>query len=787
MSKADLHVHSIYSEHPSDWFLQRLGAGESYTDPLFIYNKMKQRGMDFVTITDHNRIDGAVLLKEKYPDDVFISVESTTYFPEDNCKAHILIYDITPVQFEIIEQQRTNIYALRDYLQQENIAHSVAHATYSVNGMLKLVHLEKLLLLFDVFEVINGGRNPINNLSWQKVLENLTPSKIQELQEKHNIKPYSESPWLKGITGGSDDHAGIFLGKTYTEAHCESKKDFIDAIRNQKTTACGRHNDYKSLAFMVYKIAIEFSRSKAASLETSVFSELTDLIYDGKPFSFQNRLKFTDNKFFQIPGHSKNDNYVRKIFGELINGLHQFQDSERDVRLEFTFNKLARIVDAYFNMLFSSFEKNIRNADLLKLVRNISSSLPGIFLTLPFFSTLKVMFSSREIINDMELAFGTADFSKHGQILWFTDTIADLNGVSASLQKVITLSRLKDMPIKVVSAAGMNTDEPNYIDLPVMHSFQLPYYENQSLIIPSPLRAIDIISKLDPCKIIISTPGPVGLLGLLAARLFNIPCIGVYHTDYKAQLTHIMKEESMSKTLGKAVIWFYSQMDEVFAPSQAYVDIIASRGIERRKIRLLPRGVDFSVFDFNAAAAVKIRAKFELPKDFLLIYTGRLSDDKNLETILKAQIEINKSRSDVYLLLVGDGPQREYYQKKYLSDHIIFTGKIERHLLPEYLSAADLFLFPSNSDTFGMSVLEAQACKLPALVTAHGGPQEIICNEETGFIIRDLNPESWKDKIIELSKWKIEEPEQYQKFRNTCRERALSTAGWDKFFAAFLN
>ena len=165
MSKVDLHVHSSYSEHPSDWFLQRLGAGESYTNPLFIYRTMKERGMDYVTITDHNRIDGALLLKKKYPEDVFVSVEATAYFPEDYCKVHILIYDIDERQFEIIEQKRTNIYELRDYLKEENIVHSVAHATYSVNGLLKFHHLEKLVLLFDVFESINGGRNPINNVS----------------------------------------------------------------------------------------------------------------------------------------------------------------------------------------------------------------------------------------------------------------------------------------------------------------------------------------------------------------------------------------------------------------------------------------------------------------------------------------------------------------------------------------------------------------------------------------------------------------------------------------------
>ena len=150
MTKVDLHCHSFYSEHPSEWFLQRLGAKESYTEPQLIYDELIAKGMDFVTITDHNRIDGALILKNKYPEKIIIGLESTAYFPEDNCKIHILIYGLDREQFEQIQQLRTNIYELRDSLKEQNLAHAVAHATYSVNGKLTQDHLEKLLLLFDV-------------------------------------------------------------------------------------------------------------------------------------------------------------------------------------------------------------------------------------------------------------------------------------------------------------------------------------------------------------------------------------------------------------------------------------------------------------------------------------------------------------------------------------------------------------------------------------------------------------------------------------------------------------
>ena len=266
MAKVDLHCHSLYSEHPSEWFLQRIGAGESYTEPEFIFKKQLEKGMDFVTITDHNKIDGVIKLKEKYPEKVITGVESTAYFPEDGCKIHILIYGLNKKQFEIIQEKRTNIYELRDYLIEENLAHSVAHATYSVNGKLTLDHLKKLILLFNVFESINGGRNEINNDSWFSILNMLTPRKIEKLKKHYNIEPVGDNPWIKGFTGGSDDHAGLFLGESYTESQAGYIDEFLEDIKKRKTTGTGRHNDFLSLAFTIYKIAMDFSKTKSEKI-----------------------------------------------------------------------------------------------------------------------------------------------------------------------------------------------------------------------------------------------------------------------------------------------------------------------------------------------------------------------------------------------------------------------------------------------------------------------------------------------------------------------------------------
>ena len=141
--------------------------------------------MDFVTITDHDTIDGSLQLAE-FPD-TFISEEVTTYFPQDPCKIHLLVWGITEAQHAEIAALRDNIFELQAYLQKAEITHSVAHPLYSINGKLDASHLERLILLFKHFEGVNGLRDALLSVLAQKLLSNLTPEKIEELANRHNL------------------------------------------------------------------------------------------------------------------------------------------------------------------------------------------------------------------------------------------------------------------------------------------------------------------------------------------------------------------------------------------------------------------------------------------------------------------------------------------------------------------------------------------------------------------------------------------------------------------------
>ena len=159
MSRCDLHIHSRFSARSEEWLFRRFDFPDSYTKPKDLYELLRGRGMDFVTITDHDTIEGNLEIADL--NDTFISEEVTTYFPHDPCKLHLLVWGISESQHSEIVALRDNIFDLQSYLQKSGVAHSVAHPLYSINGKLEVSHLERLILLFKHFESVNGLRDAL--------------------------------------------------------------------------------------------------------------------------------------------------------------------------------------------------------------------------------------------------------------------------------------------------------------------------------------------------------------------------------------------------------------------------------------------------------------------------------------------------------------------------------------------------------------------------------------------------------------------------------------------------
>ena len=184
-SRCDIHVHSKHSDRPSEWYLDRIGAPESFTEPLEVYRLAKARGMDFVTISDHDSIAGA--LDIAHLPGTFLSSEETVTFPEDGCDLHILVLGVTEAQHRELQRLKRNLYDFRAYARSEGIVHVVAHPLFRVNDRLTLDHLEKVLVLFRLFEGVNGTRDPRATALFDAVLASTSSGLLAELAERHRL------------------------------------------------------------------------------------------------------------------------------------------------------------------------------------------------------------------------------------------------------------------------------------------------------------------------------------------------------------------------------------------------------------------------------------------------------------------------------------------------------------------------------------------------------------------------------------------------------------------------
>lgn len=785
MIQVDTHVHSTFSKHPSEWFLQKIGARESYTPVETVYAMAKQRGMHFVTLTDHNTIEGALQLVEAHPEDCFISTEATAYFPEDQCKIHILCLGITPGQFSVIQQARQNIYELRAYLRKENITCSVAHATYNVNNRLTLDILEKLILLFNVFEGLNGARSQIYNRTWKRTLKSLTPSDITRLQKKHGIEPWGDTSWIKGFTGGSDDHAGLLIAKAYTMAEAQTPKEFLQRIRERDSECAGRHGNHKTLAFAIYKIAYHFSCQQAGSSANSFWNTLHEVMFSERKLKFRERLAFRKLK----RKRESHQQIITRFFEDLVE--NRADTPHPDIMIDRVYDSLANLSDDFFTMISTSLEKDVTNGDPQRLIKNISAALPAAFLAAPFFSTMRHLHRDRDILRQLELNFGAKRCLKPRSILWFSDTVTDLNGVSISMQQLAECAHRTGRPMKLATSLPASESHklpPNTINLPCVYTATPEFYSAFTLRVPSLLKSIDLIAAEDPDEIIISTPGPIGLLGLVAARLLGVKCTGIYHTDFTAQVEHFIGDEWVSSVVELYTRTFYKFLDEVRVPTQAYINMLAERGLDPAHMSIFRRGIEsaFPVDEPEQRAA--LAARLNLPEGFTFFWAGRLGKEKNTDLLLDLYERICEERTDCNLLIAGEGPELENMRHR-MKDHphVVFAGRIDRSELSHFYRLADAFIFPSTTDTFGMVILEAQACGLPCLVTEQGGPQEIVLPGKTGYVLPISQPHVWIQQMTQLVDRHRADPDAYAAWRKDIEELFTSGYAWETVLDEMLN
>ena len=255
-TRADLHCHSTASAVSKLGVQRALGLPECATPPEEVYALAKRRGMDFVTITDHDTIDGALEIADR--PDVFVSEELTARFAGEPQAVHILCFGITPGDHEWLQAHAGDVEQVAEYLREQEIASALAHPFYAVEAPLTARHRRRLAELFGVWEVRNGARAPELN----------APAAV-----------YVDTHGGTGV-GGSDDHAGVDIGRTWTEAPAASTpREFLDHLRAGRVDAHGKQGSAAKWAHAAMAIALRtYGRSDGAPPDPAVVLRMIERV-----------------------------------------------------------------------------------------------------------------------------------------------------------------------------------------------------------------------------------------------------------------------------------------------------------------------------------------------------------------------------------------------------------------------------------------------------------------------------------------------------------------------------
>ncbi|MBN2434640.1 MAG: glycosyltransferase [Spirochaetes bacterium] len=395
--------------------------------------------------------------------------------------------------------------------------------------------------------------------------------------------------------------------------------------------------------------------------------------------------------------------------------------------------------------------------------------------------------------NDSKKRSSEARSTRKKRILWFTDTINDLNGVSITLRNIGWLAHKREDDITIV--ASMLPDEditnlpPNVVNLkPVIH-FKLPYYHTMTVKIPNLISSLITIYNYRPDEIFLSSPSIIGTYGMIFAKLFRVKTTAIYHTDFTMLAYNVIgKWNWLVRIVEFYTRFFHLIADTLLVPTKEYIDILRKRGFGNKKMGIFYRGIDTNIFRPIDNAKSIAESEFSIPEGINLIYSGRISEDKNINFMLKSLLPLLDANNDVNLIFAGAGPMYEGLKEQYNTHkHIFFTGRIENRKLPVLYSASDLLVFPSETDTFGMAVLESLSCGTPAIVSHIGGPRNIVQDTKNGFVLNSRDSSLWFNEISDLVRKIRNNDSGYKTMRDNARNHVLKNYDFYKILDNYLD
>jgi len=275
-----------------------------------------------------------------------------------------------------------------------------------------------------------------------------------------------------------------------------------------------------------------------------------------------------------------------------------------------------------------------------------------------------------------------------------------------------------------------------------------------------PIRAVNKIRSWKLDVIHSQTEFAVGTFARLFAKQYNIPLVHTYHTLYEDYVHYITKGyfNRSSKKIVEYLTKFYCETTatELIVPTNKIYKLFKEKYKFEKNIHIIPTGIEVERFykeNQDDKEIENLRKVLKLNhKDFVILFVGRLAEEKNVEFLIHSQRELVNKHKNIKLIIVGDGPDKEKYEdytkELGLEDNVIFTGKAAWKDMPYYYHVSDIFATASKTETQGLTVIEAMAANTVPVCMRDEAFQSMVTEDLNGLFFE--TEEEYQNQILHL-------------------------------------
>ena len=328
----------------------------------------------------------------------------------------------------------------------------------------------------------------------------------------------------------------------------------------------------------------------------------------------------------------------------------------------------------------------------------------------------------------------------------------EVNGVAMTLAKLVQGLSHRNHDVQLIRPRQTKTDSPMSdasLEEVLMRGMPIPRYPELKLGLPSKKTLVKTWTLRRPDVVHIATEGPLGWSALQAAKVLKLPVTSDFRTNFQSYSKHY-GVGWLRKPIVAYLRKFHNATACTMVPTRELMRTLSQNGFANLKV--VSRGVDTKLFNI-AKRDTSLRSSWGATDDTkVLISVGRMAPEKNLDQVLKTYDALKSTGQAFKLVMVGDGPLKEQFQKRY--PEIIFPGMLSQTNLATYYASSDLFIFPSQTETFGNVTLEALASGIPVLAFDCAAARDWVQTGVNGWLIAENNPEGFAAQAVTVFKSK---------------------------------